>query len=115
MKSEEKLYDNRPASVVFYKARTNNLNLNDRNRHTNGNTNCLMCDNSMENLNHFLLWCRPTGYSEIRTKEPLLQQPYVQDEEYLMGQLLFEEDKREKIKETIYKFWRERETKKAEL
>ena len=48
MKSEEYLYDNRPASVIFYRARTNNLSLNDRNRFTNGNTKPIMCEHEYE-------------------------------------------------------------------
>ena len=34
IKGEEKLYDNRPASVILFKGRTNNLQLNDRKRHS---------------------------------------------------------------------------------
>ena len=110
MKSEETLYDNRPASVIFYKARTNNLNLNDRNRHTNGDTKCIMCGCDMEDLIHFILWCQ--GYWEMRIKEPLFQQPYVEDEVYLVGQLLFEKNKRDKVKDTLYQFWKKRELKR---
>ena len=35
---EENIYDNRPSSTIFYKARTNTLPLNDRNRHKNKET-----------------------------------------------------------------------------
>ena len=66
IKSEEDLYDNRPASAIFYRARTNNLNLNDRNRFKNANTKCLMCDVNYEDLNHFVLWC--PGYQDTRPK-----------------------------------------------
>ena len=31
---EEEIYDNRPSSTILYKARTNTLQLNNRNRHT---------------------------------------------------------------------------------
>ena len=58
-----------------------------------------MCNHDLENLNHFVFWC--TGYSDLRGKEQLLQQPYIQDEEYLLGQLLFENSDR--IKEILYK------------
>lgn len=54
---EEQFYDNKPSSVTLYRARTNNLNLKDRNRHTNGDTKCIMCDSEVEDLNHFLLQC----------------------------------------------------------
>ena len=112
MKSEQYLYDNRPASVIFYRARTNNLSLNDRNRFKNANTKCIMCECEYEDLNHFILWC--TGFLEERRKVLLLQQPYVEDEERLIGELLFEEKKREKTKETIYKFWKIREKKRKD-
>lgn len=41
--SEQELYDNSPASIILYKARTNNLNLNIRQRFQNENTSCVMC------------------------------------------------------------------------
>lgn len=34
----EKMYDNGPSSQTLFKARTNNLRINDRNRYTNGIT-----------------------------------------------------------------------------
>ena len=41
---EEEIYDNRPSSTILYKARSNTLQLNDRNRHTNKEIHCLVCD-----------------------------------------------------------------------
>ena len=41
---EEEIYDNRSSSTIFYKARTNTLHLNVRNRHTNNTIHCLVCD-----------------------------------------------------------------------
>ena len=41
---EEQIYDNRPSSTILYKARTNTLQLNDRNRHTHKEIHCLVCD-----------------------------------------------------------------------
>ena len=35
---EEYIYDNRPSSIILYKARSNALPLNDRNRHKNKET-----------------------------------------------------------------------------
>ena len=32
---EEEIYDNRPSSIILNKTRTNTLQLNDRNKHTN--------------------------------------------------------------------------------
>ena len=39
---EEDIYDNRPSSRILNKARTNTLQLNDRNRHVNKETHCIM-------------------------------------------------------------------------
>ena len=47
--SEEKIYDNRPSQILF-KARTNNLRLNNRNRHNEGDTKCIFCDWNLEDL-----------------------------------------------------------------
>ena len=107
MSGEEKLYNNRPESVVYFRARTNTLNLNDRRRFGGGVTKCDVCDCDKEDLIHFILWC--TGYSDLREREPLLQQPYIEDEEHLVGQLLFEKEKSGKIKELLYKSWKRRE------
>ena len=41
---DEEIYDNRPSSNILNKARTNTLQLNDRNRHTNKEINCMVCD-----------------------------------------------------------------------
>ena len=41
---EEEIYDNRSSSTILYKARTNTLQLNDRNRHTNKEIHSLVCD-----------------------------------------------------------------------
>ena len=83
--------------------------MNDRKRHIGGETKCVMCNHDWEDLNHFVFWC--AGYSDLlRGKERLLQQPYIQDEEYLLGQLLFVNSDR--IKEVLHRFWKIREKKK---
>ena len=41
---EEEMYDNRRSSTILNKARTNTLQLNDRNRHRNKEINCMVCD-----------------------------------------------------------------------
>ena len=57
VQQEEELYDNRPASEIMYRARTNNLKLQDRMRHQGRDTKCIMCEEEVENLTHFILWC----------------------------------------------------------
>ena len=112
LKGEEKLYDNKTSSAIMFQARTNNLNLNDRKRFNGEETKCFMCEGENENLNHFILWCR--GYEEERRGNLLTQQPYIEDEDKLIGELLFGE-KKEEVKELIYKFWKKREARKKEL
>ena len=41
---DEEIYDNRPSSNILNKARTNALQLINRNRHTNKEINCMVCD-----------------------------------------------------------------------
>ena len=61
------IYDNRPSSTILYKARTNKLQLNDRNRHTNKEVHCLVCDtDDKEDIYHFMLHC--TAYQEQRSQ-----------------------------------------------
>ena len=49
------MYDNRPSSVIMYRARANCLKLNYRNRHQGGEVGCKLCGANIENLEHFLL------------------------------------------------------------
>ena len=69
----------------------------------------MICNYDLEDLNHFGFWC--AGYSDLRGKEQLLQQSYIQDEEYLLGQLLFVNS--DKIKEVLHRFWKIRERKRT--
>ncbi|KAK4328188.1 hypothetical protein Pmani_001395 [Petrolisthes manimaculis] len=50
-------------------------------------------------------------YQEERREETLMQQPYIEDEDRILGELLFEEKNLKKTKEVFYKFWRKREKK----
>ena len=45
---EEDMYDNSKRSNVWFKIRTNTLNLNDRKRFENGNTFCELCGKKEE-------------------------------------------------------------------
>ena len=66
MTGEEDIYDNRPSSTILYKARTNTLQLNDRNRHTNKEIHYLVCEtDDKEYIYQFMLHC--TAYKEQRT------------------------------------------------
>ena len=58
VKEEVEMYDNTFSSVIFFRARTNSLLLNRKNRHTGGNTRCCFCENVEEDLIHFILFVR---------------------------------------------------------
>ena len=60
---EETIYDNTPASVVLFQARTNSLPLEDRKRHESKESTCRLCGEETEDLGHFILSC--TKLSEI--------------------------------------------------
>ncbi len=62
-------------------------------------------------VKHFLLWC--PAYMEMRRKIIRLQQPYMEDEEDIIGKYLFENIHTEAKKE-IYKFWLIREKRRRE-
>ena len=96
---EEKFYDNRPSSQTFYRARTNNLKLNEFPK-------SIMCNWGWEDLNNFLLWC--TEYSVSRNKI-IMQRSYIQEEEKIIGQLLFSEKHIEENKEIVHEMWMKRE------
>ena len=106
IKSEEEIYDNRPASEILYQARTNNLRLKDRNRFTGGDVGCDMCGAEMEDLEHFILWC--PAYTEIKMKEPLYQQPYIEDTCSVLGNLLFNKQNIDRVKKILYSCWQKR-------
>ena len=110
---EEKVYDNRYSSVVLFKARSNTLPLNDRNRHIGGSTKCTLCDGQKEDLHHFLLEC--PQLSDIRVKSLILQQPYEEDKVNIIGNFLFENTEIEKKKEVLENLWKKRQLKIKEI
>ncbi len=76
------------------------MNLGDGKRFKGGSTECLMCGNEKEDLQHFVLHC-----------------PYQEDEDQVIGRILFENENTniENTKETITKFWHKREKRRKEL
>ena len=54
---DEEIYDNRPSSNILNKARPNTLQLNDRNRHTNKEINCMVCDKDEKEDIYITLCC----------------------------------------------------------
>ena len=89
-----------PSSTILYKARTNTLQLNDRNRHTNKEIHCLVCDtDDKEDIYHFMLHC--TAYKEQRSKSIHLQQPYIESDQNTVRQFLVDKVNIEEKKKTI--------------
>ena len=105
---EENIYDNRPSSTILYKARSNTLPLNDRNRHKNKETHCIACRNidQLEDISHFILHC--PAYIKERTNIIQLQQPYIQDDIEIIGNFLFEKQHLDLKKEGLYQLWKAR-------
>ena len=105
---EENIYDNRPSSTILYKARSNTLPLNDRNRHKNKETHCMACGNidQLEDISHFILHC--PAYIKERTNIIQLQQPYIQDDTEIIGNFLFEKQHLDQKKEGLYQLWKAR-------
>ena len=68
-----------------------------------------MCGSPLEDIKHFILNC--TGYEKERRQCPSLQQPYREDEESIIGELLFDNRNIEKSKEVLNSFWMKREEK----
>ena len=106
---EDSIYDNTPMSVILYRARANCLPLADRNRHTGGNTLCVLCNTESEDLEHLLLQC--PEHAEIRACILELQQPYLENRMEIIGRYLFEVENLEQKKEFLYKIWKNREKK----
>ena len=86
------MYDNRPSSTISYKARSNTLQLNDRNRHTHKEIQCLVCDTDDKEdiyiyiyiyIYHFML--HYTAYKEQRNQIIHLQQPYLESDQNTVG------------------------------
>ncbi len=100
--TEEELYDNTYKSVLIYRARTNTLKLNWRNRFTGGDESCELCrSGAEENLQHFIKEC--CALTSVRGQSEV-------EEISLSKLLLFEENdiNTEKYKEFIYCLWNQR-------
>ena len=80
----ENLYDNRPASITLFQARTNSLPLRARVPSLREGGNCPMCEYQEENLEHFILEC--PGYAEVRVKMIKLQMLQIENKQILLDQ-----------------------------
>ena len=104
---EDKIYANTTASQVLFQARTNTLPLNSRNRHSNEDTTCQLCNNEEENLEHFILRC--PELSEERGQIKSLQQPYIEEESKVIIDFLFDDSSIMEVKKGhLYRLWQSR-------
>ncbi len=89
------------------------MNLVDRKRFKGESTECVMCGNEREDMQHFILHC--PAYQEERRRHPGLQRPYQEEEDQVIGSILFENENTniENTKEAITKFWHQREKKRT--
>ena len=112
IQDDQKLYDNTAASTTLFEARSGTLRLNDRNRHTRGDTRCPLiplCNHEYEDLEHFLLMC--DSLKCTRMKIVGLQRPHKDHEITITQFLLFNESNEECImrnKDDLQKLWNHR-------
>ena len=99
---EESIYDNSQGSILLFRCRTNTMPLNDRNRHTNAQTNCPSCNCPLENLEHFLLHC--PLYSSARGALPILNQPYEENVDFTISRLLLFTDENQILQLQVKRF-----------
>ena len=82
------MHDNRPSSTVLNKARTNTLQLIDRNRHTNKEINCMVCDkDDNENIYHYNKEC----------------------DKNILSHFLFDKENIEEKKGLLFSIWKRRQ------
>ena len=107
---EDPIYDNTPASVILFQARTNTLPLEDRKRHENKSTVCKLCQEETEDIEHFIMKCKKL--TEPRSQITALQQPYGYRSEETLKEFLFNAEQgqveMEMKKEWLYKLWSSR-------
>ena len=89
---EISLYENSVKTKILIKAPTDTLKLNWREKYKGKTTSCF-CGYEIETLEHFLLDCEL--YKEIRQKILLTQQPYRENTEDLIANILAFQIKKE--------------------
>ncbi len=92
------LYDNRPASITLFLAKTNSLPLKYRVQFLRVDAECSVCDDEKEDLEHFILHC--ARYLEKCQNFLKLQQPYQENKGEHIRNILFNFESREEIEET---------------
>ena len=89
--SEIKWFRNHPKYYIMMRARSNTLDLEWRNRNTNENKTCKLCNLEIETLSHFLLNCYIL--QDIRNSCSPFQLPRIENDLELLKELLLFENK----------------------
>ena len=97
-------YDNKPSSKIWFRARSNCLQLNDRKRFNRSDTKCELCEGEREDLIHFILECK--ALNKERLQSVLLQRPWNKDVDDIIGQFLFDPEDHESKRELLYWMWK---------
>ena len=112
---EDPIYDNTPASVVLFRARSNTLPLGTRKGYVGEETTCALCGDGEETQYHFILEC--IQLTEERLKILRLQKPRLEDPTQVLKDFLFNgnREEMEHSKAGLYKLWQCRRRKLATM
>ena len=101
---KEEVYYNENKYEIWFRAKSNCLNLRDRAREET--KECKMCGNGSEDLNHFMLHCQQINRE--RTSRIELQKPNNVNEDAILGNYFFESNNLQEKIDTVYKMWNRR-------
>ena len=93
-------YCNKYPTIIKHieQSKKNTLQLNDRNRHTNKEINCMVCDKDEKHC---------TAYKQDRSHSTHLQQPYIESDEDILGLFLFDKEDIEERKNCYLPYGKE--------
>ena len=99
---EEKCYDNRNSSVLLFQARTNSLNLDGHKKNKIQERVCKLCNKEDEDILHFIFKCKRL---EGKRDSELIKLCRSEDLEDKLGELLYEMEDIERVKNMLQKLW----------
>ena len=83
--------------------------MNDRNRHTNKEINCMVGDkDEKEDIYHFILHC--TAYNEERSHSTHTTAIYIESDEDILGHFLFDKEDFEERKKIAIRYMEKKTT-----
>ena len=101
---KEEEYDNDPISEIWFRGKTNCMNLGDRIRE--GSKECKLCGAEREDQCHFIIHC--DQLSDIRKEEITLQRPTIQNENQIISNFFFGKENKKPKMRTLYRMWSKR-------